>query len=73
MPLLQESWGPEQISGVFKESEYAVSHEWIDQRVLQDKQQGGQVYKERKLNDRPRKRLGWKTPRMLFEGVKLLN
>lgn len=28
---------------------------------------------ERKLNDRPRKRLGWKTPRMLFEGVKLLN
>ncbi|WP_189338911.1 IS30 family transposase [Chromobacterium amazonense] len=28
---------------------------------------------ERKLNNRPTKRLGWKTPKMLFEGVKLPN
>lgn len=28
---------------------------------------------ERKLNDRPRKRLGWRTPRAMFEGGKSLN
>jgi IS30 family transposase len=28
---------------------------------------------ERKLNDYPKKRLGWKMPRMLFEGAKSLN
>ena len=43
VPFLPEGWSPEQISGVFRGmASYAVSHEWIYQRVLQDKQQGGQ-------------------------------
>lgn len=58
VPFLQEGWSPEQISGVFKDSEYAVSHEWIYQRVLQDKQQGGQVYKALRCQKARKKRYG---------------
>jgi IS30 family transposase len=44
VPLLTEGWSPEQISGVFAKSECAVSHKWIYQRILQDKQAGGMLY-----------------------------
>lgn len=58
VPLLKEGWSPEQISGVFNGTEYAVSHEWIYQRVLQDKRQGGDVYKALRCQKERRKRYG---------------
>lgn len=58
VPLLKEGWSPEQISGVFKGSDYAVSHEWIYQRILQDKRQGGDVYKVLRCQKQRRKRYG---------------
>lgn len=58
VPLLREGWSPEQISGVFKGSDYAVSHEWIYQRVLQNKRQGGDVYKALRCQKERRKRYG---------------
>ena len=58
VPLLKEGWSPEQISGVFKGSDYAVSHEWIYQRVIQDKRQGGDVYKALRCQKERRKRYG---------------
>jgi len=58
VPLLKEGWSPEQISGVFKGSDYAVSHEWIYQRIAQDKRQGGDVYKALRCQKVRRKRYG---------------
>lgn len=34
VPLQEEGWSPEQISGFYRRSDYAVSHEWLYQRIL---------------------------------------
>ena len=58
VPLLREGWSPEQISGVFRGSECAVSHEWLYQRILQDKQSGGLVYRHLRCQKQRKKRYG---------------
>ena len=58
--LLREEWSPEQVSGWLSiEQGLHVSHEWIYQYVcIMDR-----------LNNRPRKCLGCKTPNQLFSGI----
>ena len=58
VPLLTEGWSPAQISGVFASSECPVSHEWIYQRILQDKQAGGTIYKYLRCQKQRKKRYG---------------
>ena len=43
--LLKQEWSPEQISGrLKKEQGIRISHEWIYQYILEDKQAGGDLY-----------------------------
>ncbi|NIP25341.1 MAG: IS30 family transposase [Phycisphaerae bacterium] len=57
--LLREDWSPEQIS-LWLESEKAISisHEWIYQYILQDKQYGGTLYRHLRCQKQRRKRYG---------------
>jgi IS30 family transposase len=57
--LLQQDWSPEQISGrLKKEQGIRLSHEWIYQHVLLDKQAGGTLYKHLRCQKKNRKRYG---------------
>ncbi len=57
--LLREEWSPEQISGWFELTGVApISHEWIYQRVLQDKRRGGALYRHLRCQKGRRKRYG---------------
>ena len=57
--LLRQDWSPEQISGrLKKEQGIAISHEWIYQHVLADKQAGGDLYKHLRCQKKRRKRYG---------------
>jgi IS30 family transposase len=58
VPLLEEGWSPEQISGVFRDSECSVSHEWLYQRIAADKRQGGRLYRLLRCQKQRRKRYG---------------
>lgn len=68
--LVTLDWSPEQVPGRLKRHRIlSISHETIYLRVWRDKQCGGepwsplrQVTKARRLNTRPRKRLGYRTP-----------
>lgn len=57
---LLEDWSPEQISGYAKRWElFSISHERIYQFVMEDKQNGGELYKHlRHKNKKYRKRYG---------------
>jgi IS30 family transposase len=57
--LLRQDWSPEQISGrLKKEQGMRISHEWIYQHVLEDKQAGGDLYKHLRCQKKRRKRYG---------------
>ena len=57
--LLRQDWSPEQISGrLKKEQKVCVSHEWIYQYVLKDKQAGGELYRHLRCQKKRRKRYG---------------
>lgn len=57
--LLKRDWSPEQISGrLKKEQDLRISHEWIYQYVLADKQTGGDLYKHLRCQKKRRKRYG---------------
>jgi len=57
--LLKQDWSPEQISGrLKKEQGIRISHEWIYQHVLSDKQAGGVLYKHLRCQKKRRKRYG---------------
>jgi IS30 family transposase len=57
--LLRQDWSPEQISGrLKKEQKVCISHEWIYQYVLKDKQAGGDLYRHLRCQKRRRKRYG---------------
>lgn len=57
--LLKQDWSPEQISGrLKKEQDLRISHEWIYQPVLADKQTGGDLYKHLRCQKQRRKRYG---------------
>ncbi|WP_288843491.1 IS30 family transposase [uncultured Deefgea sp.] len=58
VPLITEGWSPAQISGVFANSEYPVSHEWLYQRILADKRAGGTLYKHLRCQKLRKKRYG---------------
>ena len=52
-------WSPEQISGwLLKHHHIQVSHEWIYQYILSDKQAGGDLYKHLRSQKKRRKRYG---------------
>lgn len=57
--LLKQDWSPEQISArLRKEQDIRISHEWIHQHVLSDKQAGGTLYKHLRCQKKRRKRYG---------------
>jgi transposase, IS30 family len=57
--LLRQDWSPEQISGrLEKERKLRISHEWIYQYILTDKQAGGDLYKHLRCQKQRRKRYG---------------
>ena len=57
--LLKQEWSPEQISGrLKKEQQVGVSHEWIYQHILANKQTGGDLYKHLRCQKKRRKRYG---------------
>jgi len=57
--LLHEDWSPEQISlWLASEMHISISHEWIYQFVLQDKRQGGHLYRHLRCQKQRRKRYG---------------
>jgi len=57
--LLRQDWSPEQISGrLKKEQGLRISHEWIYQHVLADKQMDGDLYKHLRCQKKRRKRYG---------------
>ncbi len=57
--LLKQDWSPEQISGrLKKEQQVCLSHEWIYQYVLADKQTGGDLYRHLRCQKKRRKRYG---------------
>jgi IS30 family transposase len=52
-------WSPEQISGwLLKHHQIQVSHEWIYQYIVSDKQAGGDLYKHLRCQKKRRKRYG---------------
>jgi IS30 family transposase len=57
--LLKQDWSPEQISGrLRKEQDLRISHEWIYQHILADKQAGGDLYRHLRCQKKRRKRYG---------------
>lgn len=57
--LLKQDWSPEQIAGrLKKEQDICISHEWIYQHILSDKQAGGTLYKHLRCQKKRRKRYG---------------
>ena len=57
--LLRQDWSPEQISGrLKKEQRVCISHEWIYQYILKDKQAGGELYRHLRCQKKHRKRYG---------------
>lgn len=57
--LLRQDWSPEQISGrLKKEQRVCISHEWIYQYILKDKQAGGDLYRHLRCQKKRRKRYG---------------
>jgi IS30 family transposase len=56
---IRMDWSPEQISGwLLKQHNIQVSHEWIYQHILSDKQAGGDLYKHLRCQKKRRKRYG---------------
>lgn len=61
---IKQDWSPEQVSGSLSKNKHiTVSHEWIYQYILKDKQQGGELYTHLRCKTRYRKRYGSKDRR----------
>jgi IS30 family transposase len=57
--LLRKDWSPEQVSGWLKENySLQISHEWIYQHILMDKQAGGDLHRHLRCQKKRRKRYG---------------
>ena len=62
--LIKEDWSPEQISGRLKHKHgITISHEWIYQYILADKQSGGSLYAHLRCQKKRKKRYGSKDRR----------
>jgi len=56
---IQREWSPEQVSGRLRSChEIQISHEWIYQYILADKEAGGSLYKHLRCQKKNRKRYG---------------
>ena len=56
---LRLEWSPEQVSGwLHRRHAIQVSHEWIYQHILVDKQRGGELYRHLRCQKERRKRYG---------------
>ena len=56
---LQMDWSPEQVSGWLRRHHaIQISHEWIYQYILADKQAGGDLYRHLRCQKKRRKRYG---------------
>jgi len=56
---LRQDWSPEQVSGWLKKrQEIRISHEWIYQYILTEKQAGGDLYTHLRQHGKRRKRYG---------------
>lgn len=56
---LRQDWSPEQVSGwLEKHQEIRISHEWIYQYILTEKQAGGDLYTHLRQHGKRRKRYG---------------
>ena len=56
---LRQDWSPEQVSGwLHKNTDTAVSHEWIYQYIYADKRTGGDLHKHLRCQKKRRKRAG---------------
>ena len=61
---IENDWSPEQISGRLKEKDnISISHEWIYQYILKDKQTGGDLYTHLRCRSKRKKRYGSKESR----------
>jgi IS30 family transposase len=48
--LIAERWSPEQISGILKlHGPFTISHETIYKRIIHNKKEGGQLYKDLRI------------------------
>lgn len=57
--LLMQEWSPEQITGWLRRvGRPSVSHEWIYQHILKDKQSGGTLYRYLRCKKKRKKRYG---------------
>jgi IS30 family transposase len=57
--LIRQEWSPEQISGWLRENfGIPISHEWIYQYLLKDKQAGGDLHRHLRCQKKRRKRYG---------------
>jgi IS30 family transposase len=57
--LIRQDWSPEQVSGwLARRGALRISHEWIYQHILADKQCGGTLYKHLRCQRKRRKRYG---------------
>jgi len=57
--LIRMDWSPEQISGWLKNrQDFHISHEWIYQHILVDKQNDGDLYQHLRCQKKRRKRYG---------------
>ena len=57
--LLCEDWSPEQVSNwLRREEDISISHEWIYQYILRDKQQGGDLHRHLRCQKPRKKRYG---------------
>jgi Transposase and inactivated derivatives, IS30 family len=56
---LRQDWSPEQVSGWLKrDAGKRLSHEWIYQHILADKETGGDLYRHLRCHKKRRKRYG---------------
>jgi len=56
---IENDWSPEQISGTMKLKEkISISHEWIYQFIIKDKQTGGDLYTHLRCKSKRKKRYG---------------
>jgi len=57
--LIRQDWSPEQVSGWLRENfRIQISHEWIYQYILGDKQAGGDLHRHLRCQKKRRKRYG---------------
>ena len=62
--FIEQDWSPEEVSGwLYTTQQASISHEWIYQYILKDKQHGGTLYTHLRCKTRYRKRYGAKDRR----------